>query len=106
MSEMTEPPLSVGNRVTVQELTKAEYKRPPLYAIGANGTVDSVRGTYERPAETTESRLYSVRFESDEIWGEDAESNASVYVDLWQECLDLSIDAEDARSAAADQTND
>jgi len=79
---------SVGTQVTVQELTEAEYKRPPVYAVGAIGTVDAIRGTYERPPETTKSRLYSVRFDSGDIWGEDAEQNASVYVDLWEDCLD------------------
>jgi len=87
MTEMAVTPFSVGTQVTVQELTEAEYKRPPVYAVGATGTVDTIRGTYERPSETTESRLYSVRFDSGDIWGEDAERNASVYVDLWEECL-------------------
>jgi nitrile hydratase len=102
---MCKAKFSIGTRVGVQELAEAEYKRPPVYAVGASGIVDEVRGPYERPAETTESHLYSVRFESTEIWGEDAEHNASVYVDLWEECLEPTSSPADERRAM-DQTDD
>ena len=32
--------------------------------------------------------LYSVRFEASELWGEDADGNSAVYVDLWDDYLE------------------
>lgn len=100
MSKMTTATFAVGTEVTVRELTETEYKRPPVYAVGATGTVDSIRGTYERPSETTESRLYSVRFDSGDIWGDEAEQNASVYVDIWEESLESTESTSEQQTAA------
>ena len=32
--------------------------------------------------------LYSVRFEGQELWGESAESNSAVYLDMWESYLE------------------
>ena len=32
--------------------------------------------------------LYSVRFDARELWGESADANSAVYVDLWEDYLE------------------
>jgi nitrile hydratase subunit beta len=32
--------------------------------------------------------LYSVRFEGQELWGESAEPNSAVYLDMWESYLE------------------
>lgn len=105
MREMTEPDITVGTEVVVEELTTTEYKRPPVYAVGARGTVDGIRGRYQRSEEEADSELYSVRFESDDIWGEEADGNSSVYVDLWADCLQP-VSSSNQTPTTHQQTND
>ena len=68
--------------------------RLPKYVQGREGIVSSDQGTFIFPDEHAKGskcsqRLYSVRFEGDELWGgESSQSPTAVYVDLFESYLE------------------
>ena len=90
------PPVAsfaVGDAVRVREVHTRGHTRCPLYVRGRRGTVVRVDDAASVPDveahadERVLEPIYSVRFESRELWGPDAE-RAEVHVDLWQRYLE------------------
>jgi nitrile hydratase len=78
------------------------HTRLPRYLWGKTGVVLAYSGTYpfadtnaHKQGENPEP-TYAVRFEGKEIWGDSAEPNTSVTVDLFESYMDL-----ETRSAVA-----
>jgi nitrile hydratase len=71
----------------------AGHTRLPRYARGRRGLIAAYRGVHVFPDQHAHQRgeapcpLYSVRFTGRELWGEQAESNSCVHLDLWEPYL-------------------
>lgn len=93
-----EPQFQVGDKVRVIDEIPKGHTRAPGYTRGRVGKIEAYRGVHvfadansRHPEDGGERRgepLYTVRFESRELWGEDANPQDSVRVDLWQPYLE------------------
>jgi nitrile hydratase len=88
------PRFSAGDAVVTRHHHPHGHTRLPRYARGKRGVIARFHGVQvfpdahahglgERP-----QPLYSVRFDAVELWGESAEPNATVHVDLWESYLE------------------
>jgi len=65
----------------------------PRYVRGHLGTVEHVRGCHVFPDSNAKGKgenpqwLYTVRFDSRELWGADADPTVKVSVDAWEPYL-------------------
>ena len=84
------PVFAVGDSVRTRTIEHGGHTRLPLYAQGKRGTVVAVYGAYDFPddEDAPAQHLYSVRFESEELWGDSAEPGASLYIDMWEGYLE------------------
>jgi nitrile hydratase len=70
------------------------HTRLPRYVRGRRGVVARFYGIYAfqdaMPAgtEAPPQPLYAVRFDSRELWGESAEANSVMYIDMWESYLE------------------
>ncbi|MFZ0499009.1 MAG: nitrile hydratase subunit beta [Steroidobacteraceae bacterium] len=89
------PRFRPGQRVRARNLNPTGHTRLPRYTRGKTGTVDRVHGVFVFPDTNAHflgespQHVYSVRFEAQELWGEATTSRDSVYVDLWEDYLDV-----------------
>lgn len=85
---------ALGDEVTAKNLHKTGHTRLPGYCRRARGTIIAVHGTHVYPDDNAHHRgenptwLYGVRFPATELWGDEANPNDSVCVDLWEPYLD------------------
>lgn len=87
---------AVGDVVRVNPQSHRGHTRAPQYVRGRTGTVVRVDGATQLPdieAHSADGRapsepVYCVRFDAAELWGDSAEPNAPVYIDLWQSYLE------------------
>ena len=69
------------------------HTRLPRYARGKRGVIHRCHGVHVFPDTNAHGRgedpqpLYSVRFDARELWGESAEGNHAVHIDLWESYL-------------------
>ena len=86
----------LGDSVRARNLHASGHTRLPRYVRGRAGTVVEDYGVYalqdsdslgQQPCDRPQ-RVYSVRFEGRELWGERAAARDAVYVDLWEEYLE------------------
>lgn len=87
------PRFNVGHQVVTRNMHPTGHTRLARYIRGKRGVVDRVYDAYVFP-DTNAHGLgensqycYSVRFDARELWGETAERNEVVYVDLWESYL-------------------
>ena len=83
----------ISETVQVRNLHPPGHTRLPQYVRGKSGQVTRYYGIYdlqdtmsdgsEPPAEP----LYAVRFDSRDLWGNSAEANSVVYLDMWESYL-------------------
>ncbi len=90
------PKFKVGDRVTARNVNPTSHTRLPRYIRGRTGTVARDHGVFAYPDTSADTgthsdpqHVYSVRFEADELWGADANANSSLYIDLFDDYLDL-----------------
>ncbi len=89
----TAPRFGLGDRVRAVNRHPAGHTRQPRYVRGRAGVIHEYHGTHVFPDLSAEGvrvgrHLYTVRFEAAELWGESANGNSAVYVDLWQDYLE------------------
>ena len=82
----------VGASVRVTVKHSSGHTRSPRYVRGRIGVVHEHYGAHVFPDAHAHGNeigvhLYSVRFEADELWGDDRSGDA-VYVDLWERYLE------------------
>jgi nitrile hydratase subunit beta len=88
------PRFGQGRRVRARNLNPVGHTRLPRYVRGKSGIVDRVHGVFVFPDTNAHflgenpQHVYSVRFEAQELWGDDFVSGDAVYVDLWEDYLD------------------
>ena len=87
--------LKVGDKVLTSNCQPVGHTRLPRYARGRRGVIDRDHGVFTFADTNAMKRdkkpqhLYSVRFSATEIWGSDASSIDSIYLDLWDDYLEL-----------------
>lgn len=88
------PRFQVGDQVRTRNMHPKGHTRLPRYARGKHGVIRQVYGAFIFP-DTNAHGLgknpqycYSVRFDARELWGDDAEPNQAVYLDLWESYLE------------------
>ena len=87
-----DPAFSVGDDVLTRHVDPSGHTRIPHYAQGKHGVVHALRGVFDlldlkvqgiRKPEP----VYTVGFDAQELWGDQAESPQRVYIDLWESYL-------------------
>ena len=91
-----EPGFEVGQQVRVRDLRKSGHTRMPAYVRGRTGVVEARRPAAVLPDSTAHftgedaQHVYTVRFESTDLWGSDAEVS-TVYIDLFESYLEKTL---------------
>jgi nitrile hydratase len=91
-----EPRFAVGDVVRVRDLHFAGHTRCPAYVRGRTGIVVGLE--VRAPVPELEAHLqlkieeqtYAVQFSAEELWGDEAEPNNVVHVDLYERYLEPS----------------
>ena len=88
------PRFKPGDAVRAINRHPSGHTREPRYVRGHRGTVREHYGAQVFPDLSAQGvdvgrHLYSVRFEARELWGNNADANSAVYVDLWEDYLEL-----------------
>ena len=92
--EPVAPRFAVGDRVRTRNLSPRTHIRLPRYARAKVGIVHRVNGTFVTADTSALSQgehpqpVYTIRFAGQELWGEDAEPNQVLYLDLWESYLE------------------
>jgi len=87
------PRFAPGDPVLTREMHPHGHTRLPRYARGKCGVVHRCHGIHVFPDTNAHAQgeqpqpLYSVRFDARELWGESAEPNQVVHIDLWESYL-------------------
>ncbi len=82
-----------GDKVLVKKMNHPGHIRLPEYVQGCRGTIEADHGSFIFPDQHTNGikkaqHLYSVRFESEYLWGaDDCDSPSAVFVDLFESYL-------------------
>ena len=88
------PVCAVGDRVRVRDMHFGGHTRCPGFVRGRTGVVVRVDDEAPLPeleghrGEIVRDPTYSVRFAATELWGERADPNAAVHVDLYSRYLE------------------
>jgi len=93
--EATAPPRFVpGDRVLTRDDSPAGHTRLPRYARGKHGIVERCHGVHVFPDTNAHGLgespqpVYSVRFAAHDLWGDAAEPNQTVNLDMWESYLE------------------
>lgn len=84
----------VGDQVKAKVVHPKTYTRLPRYARGKVGEVVKDYGVFVFPdtmgqrLSTKPQHVYSIRFSAQEIWGMEASTNDSLYLDLFDDHLE------------------
>ncbi|HEX6082808.1 MAG TPA: nitrile hydratase subunit beta [Methylomirabilota bacterium] len=87
------PRFAPGDRVLTRQMHPHGHTRLPRYARGKRGVIHCCHGVHVFPDTNAHGGgeqpqpLYSVRFDAGELWGESAEPNQVVHIDLWESYL-------------------
>jgi nitrile hydratase subunit beta len=87
------PRFQPGDPVLTRQIHPHGHTRLPRYARGKRGVIHRVHGIHVFPDSNAHGLgeqpqpLYSVRFDAHELWGEAAEPNQVVHLDLWESYL-------------------
>ena len=91
-----EPRFAAGNRVRARNHQPRGHTRLPAYARGRTGVVERVHpdawvlpDTNAHFEGESPEPVYAVRFEAQEIWGDAAEPDTAVIVDLFESYLEV-----------------
>jgi nitrile hydratase len=90
--EPREPRFEAGEAVRIENVHPEGHTRCPGYVRRTQGTIEAHRGTFTLPdasahGEPATEPLYEVAFDARELWGEDADPNVAVTLDLWESYL-------------------
>jgi nitrile hydratase subunit beta len=89
------PNFKVGQSVRARNLNPAGHTRLPRYVRGKLGTIERDHGVFVFPDTNAHflgenpQHVYSVRFAARELWGEQSKPQDAVYLNLWDDYLEL-----------------
>jgi nitrile hydratase len=84
------PRFAKGDPVMTRTINPAGHTRLPRYARGKRGMINRIYSADPLPDTNAHGlgkhrqSVYSVRFDARELWGQDAEPNQTVSIDLWE----------------------
>lgn len=87
------PRFAAGDPVLTRDMHPPGHTRLPRYARGKRGVIHCCHGIHVFPDTNAHGQgeqpqpLYSVRFDARALWGESAEPNQAVHIDLWESYL-------------------
>jgi nitrile hydratase subunit beta len=87
------PRFAAGDPVLTRDMHPRGHTRLPRYARGKRGIIHCCHGIHVFPDTNAHGQgeqpqpLYSVRFDARALWGESAEPNQAVHIDLWESYL-------------------
>jgi nitrile hydratase subunit beta len=87
------PRFRPGDAVITRNMHPAGHTRLPRYARAKRGVIDYFQGIQAFADSNAHGlgpqpqAVYSVRFRAEELWGETAEPNQLLYIDLWESYL-------------------
>jgi nitrile hydratase beta subunit len=90
----TQALFKVGDRVRTRNIHPHTHTRLPRYARDRVGVIECVRGYHVFPDSLASGRgedpqwLYTVLFESRELWGESADPTMTLSIEAWEPYLD------------------
>ncbi len=89
----TRPRFKVGDSVRAGNINISGHTRLPRYVRGRVGTVAKLYSAQDiqdhvRESEKGPQPVYSVRFDGRELWGDTAEANQVLYIDMWESYLE------------------
>ena len=93
LTERTTNRFTLNQAVVVKSENPKSHTRIPSYIKGVRGKITQLHGAHiyadehARSGSKVAEHLYSVRFEGTDIWGNQAEPNSCVYVDLFEPYL-------------------
>jgi nitrile hydratase subunit beta len=88
------PRFAVGEKIVTRNLNPHGHTRLPRYTRGKRGVIVAHHGAHVFPDSNAHGlgenpqHLYTVRIAMRELWGDDAEPNESVLIDLWESYLE------------------
>lgn len=83
-----------GQSVRGRDINPVGHTRLPRYARGKFGTIERDHGVFVFPDTNAiflgekPQHLYSVRFSTRELWGDQAAPQDAVYIDMWDDYLE------------------
>jgi nitrile hydratase len=88
----TAPKFALGQSVVTNKVGHRGHTRLPEYARGKTGVIHSYRDAHIFPDESAKGNeyaehLYTVLFKATELWGDSANPNDVVTLDLWESYL-------------------
>ena len=87
------PRFGVGDHVSTHNFIREGHTRLPRYARGKDGVIAAVYPSLIFPDTNAEREgtnpqyVYNVEFTAEELWGDDAEPNMTLALDLWESYL-------------------
>lgn len=91
------PRFRPGDHIVVRNIHPMGHTRLPRYMRGKRGIVDRDHGVFAYPDTNAHGggekpqHVYSVRFTARELWGDAASDRDSLYIDLWDDYMDLRV---------------
>jgi nitrile hydratase beta subunit len=88
------PRFAVGDKILTRNLNPHGHTRLPRYTRGKRGIVVAHHGAHVFPDSNAHGlgenpqHLYTVRIAAQELWGDNAEPNENVLIDLWESYLE------------------
>ncbi len=88
------PRFHVGDRVRGRNIHPTTHTRMPRYTRDKAGVVERDRGVFNLPdseevsGEPKPHHIYLIHFTTHELWGEEASSHDSLYIDMWEDYLE------------------
>lgn len=93
VDEPIAPKFKVGDVVRVINLNKIEHNRMPAYVRGKTGTITFDHGVFVFPDTSAHRKgpkpqhVYTMVFDSAELWGEVGRKGDRMYVDVWDDYI-------------------
>lgn len=90
----SKPLFAVGDRVRAKNINPATHTRLPRYVRGHAGTIERLLGNHVFPDSNATGAgedphwLYTVTFNSRELWGPQGDPSVSISVDAWEPYLE------------------
>ncbi|HTY55288.1 MAG TPA: SH3-like domain-containing protein [Candidatus Binataceae bacterium] len=91
-----------GDKVRARNLNPVGHTRLPRYVRGKVGVIQHDHGVFVFPDTHAHGlgdkpqHVYSVRFDAQELWGENDRGPGAVYIDLWDDYLESPNEGEPA----------
>ncbi len=89
-----QPQFAVGDAVRARNIHPVGHTRLPRYVRGQTGVITRFYGFHDvqdhlpAGAEAPPEPVYAVRFAARALWGEKAEPNGALYIDMWERYLE------------------